>query len=563
MEDFSERLKNLPEKPGVYLMKDARGQIIYVGKARSLRSRVITYFLESRDRTPRIALLVRNIESFDFIVTGTEMEALILEFTLIKKHRPYFNVRFRDDKRYPLLELTLDEPFPCIRIVRRKTGKKNRVFGPYTSTDALRRTITIMRRVFQLRTCKPTMFRRKKPCLNYQIARCCGPCAGYITEKDYRKRIDAAMLFLSGHSAKLLKELREEMDKESEKLNYELCTRILSSIQSIEQVVQKQKVRFATALDRDYIAFHTGHEAVCAEVLSIREGKLTGEFNFRLFTPHEVTGSEKARSFILHYYQQGFVPPPWIYVTEDIMDRELIEEWLSGITGKKVSIVTGGHGKNRELLKLAEQNALHHFAAHVSMEAEVKARQSALMEGIRKTFALTDLPLRMETYDISNIRGKHATGSLIVFANGEPDKSEYRHFRIAGKDTPDDVAMMREMLTRRFTIPPGDLKAYSWKTRLPDLIVLDGGRAQLEAGLEVLQGRGLSMPVISLAKRNEEIYLDPRTPPLILPKDSPVLLVLQHMRDESHRFALAYHRKLRSKAFAPEKKGRHRKQERA
>jgi excinuclease ABC subunit C len=550
MEPPHERLKSLPEEPGVYLMKDLKGQVIYVGKARSLKNRVSSYFLESRDRTPRISLLVKNIRDFDFLVTGTEMEALILEFTLIKRYRPYFNVRFKDDKRYPLLEITLDERFPCSRIVRKKTGKKNRVFGPYTSTDALRKTLTLMRRVFQLRTCKPSIFKRKKPCLNYQIGQCCAPCAGFVSEEEYRKRIDAAMLFLGGHSSKLLRDLRRDMELHSKKLNFELCARILISIQSIEKVVQKQKVLFPEAINRDYIAIHTSHGNLCAEVLTVREGKLTGEFNFLFSTPEGMAEGEKIRSFIMDYYQRGLLPPPRIYVTDEIYEKELLEEWLQGQAGKKVCLITGRGGKNGELLKLAEQNALHHFTSHVSLEKQVKARNNALMEELRRILSLQAMPMRMETYDISNIMGKHATGSMIVFTGGEPDKSEYRHFRIESKDTPDDPAMMREMLTRRFTIAESEKKDI-WKTRLPDLVVLDGGRAQLQTGREVIREKGFSIPIVSLAKRYEEIFTDPRSAPLVLPKDSPVLHVFQHMRDESHRFALAYHRKLRAKAFTP------------
>jgi excinuclease ABC subunit C len=549
--ELSQALKSLPEEPGVYLMKNGRNEVIYVGKANSLKSRVSSYFQKSRDHSPRINLLVKNIESFDFIVTGTEMEALVLEFNLIKRHRPFFNVRFRDDKRYPLLEVTIDDRFPRFRIVRRKTGKKNRVFGPYTSTASLRQTITILKRVFQIRTCKEKSPHRLRPCLNYQIHQCSAPCAGYINPLQYNEKVKSAMHFLGGHSEHLLKDLKDEMERESEKLNYERCAYLLTCIRAIESVMQKSRMVLARDRDQDYIGFYEDERLCCAEVLIVREGKLIEESHYIFEAPEGTQSDEKARSFLMHYYGRGTAPPPVIYSAWALPDKGVIEKWLSNLAGAQVELLFKTRGKSRDLLTLASQNALHHFTWSLTKDLKQSALALATLTEFQQKLALPVLPMRIETYDISNISGKYAVGSMIVFHRGEPDKKNYRKFRIKGKESPDDVAMMREILRRRFELPPGDRvgEKGSWKKEMPDLIIIDGGKAQLAAGISVLHEKKIELPIISLAKKFEEIYLAPSKPALIIPEDSPVLHLLQRMRDESHRFAISYHRAIRGKAF--------------
>jgi len=550
-QDLENTLKRLPENPGVYLMKDTAGKVIYVGKAKSLKNRVSSYFQRSRDHSPKIRLLVRNICSLEFIITGTEIEALLLEHTLIKKHRPYFNARFKDDKRYPMLEITLDEKYPRLRVVRSKTGKRNRVFGPYTSTDAMRKTIPVIKKIFRLRSCKDKTPSRKRPCLNYQMNMCSAPCVGAVSAEEYSKQVRQAMLFLEGHSAELLRELREEMDREAERLNFEQCAHILSNIQSVERVTERRAVLFSRNVDSDYFSILTEDRTTCAEIMIVREGKLVSTQHFFIDSADSEPVEEKSRIFILHHYQGGAIPPPRIYSASMINDRELLEEWLGRMAGRAVRLIENGRGRNRELLEMAGKNALYHLRSLQSDEQRKASKAQAVMRKIMDIFSLPSMPMRIEGYDISNIKGRNATGSMVVFTEGRPDKSQYRKFRIATKDSPDDVAMMKEMLTRRFNIEDVDDRKNGWKRTMPDLIMLDGGKPQLNAGLEVLEEKGLAIPMISLAKKREEIFFPPgfMAEPLILPRDSEALHLFQHLRDESHRFALKYHRTLRKKSF--------------
>ncbi len=532
-------------------MKDGSGTVIYVGKAKSLKHRVISYFQKSRDHAPKIHLLVKNIHSLEFIITGTEIEALLLEHTLIKKHRPYFNARFKDDKRYPMLEITLDDRFPRLRVVRRKTGKKNRVFGPYTSTDAMRKTIPVIRKIFKLRSCKDKVPERKRPCLNYQMKMCSAPCVGAVTVEEYARQVHLAMLFLEGHSSRLLRELRREMDMEADNLNFELCAHILSNIESVERVTERRAVLFSQNIDSDYISIHTEDTMTCAEIMKVREGKLISTQHFFLNSPESDPPEEKIRLFILHHYHSGTMPPSNVYIASEVNDHELLEEWLGKMAGRRVRLNARARGKNRELLEMAAKNALYHLRSHHDDEQRRSSKARAVLQQIRDIFSLPTTPIRIEGYDISNIKGKNATGSMVVFTEGHADKSEYRKFRIVSKESPDDVAMMKEMLRRRFSSDDPENPRESWKKNIPNLIMLDGGKPQLSAGLEVLEEKGLSIPILSLAKKHEEIYHPPEymTEPLTLPADSPALHLFQHLRDESHRFALKYHRTLRKKEF--------------
>lgn len=550
-QELENTLKNVPDDPGVYLMKDISGKIIYVGKAKSLKNRVSSYFQKSREHTPKILMLVKNIHSLDFIITETEIEALLLEHTLIKRHRPYFNARFKDDKRYPMLEITLDDRYPRIRVVRRKTGKKNRVFGPYTSTDAMRKTIPVIKKIFKLRSCNDKTPERKRPCLNYQMKMCSAPCTGAVTVEEYGRQVRQAMLFLEGHSSKLIEELRSDMDREAGKLNFEQCAHILTNIRSVERVTERRAVLFSQNVDSDYFAVLTEDNMTCAEIMKVREGKLISTQHFFLDSPESDSTEEKSRLFVLHHYHSGTMPPPHIYSASGINDREILEEWLSRMAGRRVRLHVQAREKNRELLEMATKNALYHLRSHRDDEQRRTSKAQAVLRQVRAIFSLPAAPIRIEGYDISNIKGKNATGSMVVFTEGHPDKSQYRRFRIVSKDSPDDVAMMKEMLRRRFTSEDPENPRESWKKIVPDLIMLDGGKPQLNAGLEVLEEKGLSIPMISLAKKREEIFFPPDylIEPLVLPDDSPVLHLFMHLRDESHRFALTYHRKLRKRQF--------------
>ncbi|MDQ7822479.1 MAG: excinuclease ABC subunit UvrC [Candidatus Eremiobacteraeota bacterium] len=551
MEEISDaltlKLSNLPDSSGVYLMKDKDSAVIYVGKAKSLKNRVSSYFQESRDHAPRISYLVRQIRDLDFIVTRNELEALILEYTLIKKYRPHFNVRLKDDKRYPLIEVTFDDDFPRVHLVRKKTGKRNRVFGPYTDSGAVRKVLTVLRKNFLIRSCKDHSPKRQRPCLNYQIHQCSGPCAGLISAGAYGRQVEKAMMFLSGHSSRLLRSLYRQMDEESRLLHYEKCTLILSHIRSIEKVEANRKVLFAKTLDRDYIAFSSMGKNVCAEVLLVREGRLMDEHYFIFSAPEDSPDEELARIFILHYYGRGTSPAPEIHMDTAVTEHDLLEEWLTAGAGRKVRIVQAPGGKSAEILAMARENAVEHLQMEKATALKKSSERLALLEELKELLGLPSLPLRIETYDISNISGKFATGSMVVFTRGGPDKASYRHFRIRCKETPDDVAMMRELLERRFTVKDGADGKEAWKASLPDLVLLDGGKGQLSMGMSLFEEMALEIPLVSLAKKNEELYRSPGDTPLILPKDSRLLHLMQHMRDESHRFAVTYHRKLRSR----------------
>ena len=549
---ISEKLKTLPDRPGVYLMKDQMGRIIYVGKSGSLKNRVRSYFQASTDHTAKIRWMVSRVVDFETIVVDSELEALILECNLIKRHRPYFNMKYRDDKRYPLLEVSTGETYPKLRVVRRPRNSKHRYFGPFPDAGALRRTIKVLQKVFQIRTCSIDMDRTaRRPCLDYYIGLCTAPCTRYVSPEDYGRQVEAAMDFLDGHADRLIKRLREEMAIQSEALNFERCARLRDMLADLERTSQKQKMVSDSDEDEDYIAVDSERDLVCAQVLQVREGKLLGHSSFLMEVPGGAESAEQMAAFFKQYYQPNSFVPRRVVVSVLPEDSELMGQWLSQLAGVKIEIRLPQRGSKRELMELAQKNARQALSQESLRPSRgVESRRLALEE-LQTALDLSVLPWRMECVDISNFQGRQAVGALIVFEQGVPRKDQYRRFRIKSGDTPDDFRMMHEVLSRRFRRPTGDEPDKTTFESLPELLIVDGGKGQLGVAVEVLAELGLTdqVAVAGLAKENEWLFLPGRSDPVMLSKTSKALLMVTHMRDETHRFGITYHRNVRAKAF--------------
>lgn len=521
-----EDAKNLPDSPGVYLMKDRENKVIYVGKAVSLRDRVSQYFREQG--SPKNRMLVRNIGDIEYIVTGNEVEALVLESNLIKEHTPRYNVRLRDDKAYPLIKIT-NEEYPRICIARRRERDGAQYFGPYPGSKAVRKMIKIASG-FGVRRC------RKKlpcpPCLNYHIKQCAAPCLGEVTREEYLDIIRNVTSFLKGKGSELIHSLKEDMNRLSEMQEYEKAARIRDQINALEELSIKQRVSVAGRKEQDIIAYAVSGAIGSLQLFHISEGKLRGREMFSLNT----AGSDEAEvlsSFIKQYYQD-VKPPQEIIIPIELTDGSILR-WLSQ---KDSKLKTPKDKTEKGLLDLAQENA--QMLLKQKMLSESKDKNAVLLE-LQKALALPVLPSVIEAFDISNIGGTDAVGSLVAFENGEPDKKNYRRFKIKTIHGADDFAMMEEVVARAYSRRKEEGKS------MPDLILIDGGKGQLNAALAALKGPGLKLNAAALAKEFEYIFIPQRDAPVILPKDSPALQLLQRIRDEAHRFAIGYHRKLRGK----------------
>jgi len=549
-----ERLDSLPTKPGVYLMKDEAGQVIYVGKAVNLRNRVRSYFHASAMHPPKVQRLVERIADVEFIVTDSEVEALILEANLIKKYRPRYNVRLKDDKRYPYIKVTWQEDYPRVYVVRRVEQDGARYYGPFTASWAVHETLDLLRKLFPYVTCRrPFTGKAKRACLYYHIGLCPGPCIGAISKEEYRAGIEQLCLFLEGKADRLIRSLREGMMAAAEALEFERAARLRDQLQAVERVVQRQKVVLPGGGDQDVIALARDDGLACVQVFLVREGRLVGREYFLLEGTEGEGVGHVLSSFLQQFYQGASYIPPEILLPEPAEEAEVLEEWLRARRGGKVALRVPRRGRKRELVALAATNARETLASlRAAWESEAARSVSALAE-LQEALEMTRAPARIEGYDISDIQGTAATGSMVVFVQGKPRKSHYRRFRIKTVEGADDYAMMREVLRRRFQRameeqPLGTRQASAWKT-LPDLVLVDGGKGQLGVAVEVLREFGLEeqVAVIALAKEREEVFLPGRPEPLRLPPDSPALHLLQRIRDEAHRFAVAYHRRMREK----------------
>ncbi len=518
---------DLPLVPGVYLFKDSADRILYVGKAKSLKKRVKSYFRGDLD--PKTRALMNQFHHMEYMVTDTEKEALILESNLIKKHMPRYNIRLKDDKRYPYIRVT-NEKFPRVIITRRIMDDGSYYYGPFPEATTLRRLVKFIKALFKVRDCK----NMDGPCLNYQIDLCNAPCDKKISEKEYNKLVGNVSLFFEGKYDEIMEALKGEMLEAAKNKEFEKAAVLRDQINSVEDVLEKQKMEFTRNLDQDVIASASDEELACVVVFSVRDGKIIGKEDF-LMSGAENSSEEKiVTAFLKQYYIGPRHVPSKIILHKDVEDRKLIEEWLTEKHESQVELEVPTEGVEYRLVRMVSKNAqilLNH-------QKEVKG---ALVD-LKKYLGIPRIPKRIEAYDISNISGQNAVGSMVVFENGAPKKSSYRRYKIE-TEGPDDYAMMKEMLTRRFT------SLIKNQESEPDLVLVDGGKGQLNIALEVFNSLNIQFPVIGLAKEFEHVFI-PQTPsPLILPRNSEALLLLQRIRDEAHRFAITYHKKLRSNEF--------------
>ncbi len=530
-------LERLPDQPGVYLYRDARGEVIYVGKAKSLRQRVRSYFQPSAQHPPRVARLVDEVADVEVIVVGTEMEALILESNLIKENRPRFNVVLRDDKQFPYLKLSLGDTYPRVSLVRRARAGRDLYVGPFTPTWVARRTLKMIPRFFQVATCKEVFDGKRRPCLYYHLDQCLAPCAGKTTPEEYGRAVQHVKLFLEGKTAELVESLETRMRSASGALEFEKAARYRDTLRTLERLGEKQHMSSAGLEDQDYFAHHHEGEQIALQVFQMRGGRVRGrrEFTFEGF---ELEPRAFYAQVLTQYYADAEVPRD-VYVAAQPGGSGLIESWLARRRGAKVRVRVPQRGEKRRLLELVRRNAELAFDARFRRH---HARGVAQLEALADALGLDEPPYRIECFDISNIQGSDTVGSLVVWEGGKPKKSDYRTFNVRGVKGPDDFASMAEVVTRRYR------RLLAEDRRLPDLVLIDGGVGQLGSAVRALAAVGLPMlPVIALAKREEEIYLEGRGEPVRLDRSSPALQLMQRIRDEAHRFAIARHRRRRSR----------------
>jgi excinuclease ABC subunit C len=551
-------LDTLPAKPGCYIMKNTGGVIIYVGKAISLRNRVRSYFHSSPDMDHKTRQLVRQIADIEWIVVGSELEALILEMNLIKKHRPRFNIRLKDDKRYPYIKVSWAAPFPKVTVTRQMVDDGSRYYGPYTSVWAVHQTLDVLRRIFPYLTCDRVITGQDpRPCLYYDIKLCTGPCIGAINQPDYRQLIDDLSHFLEGHTGPIVTRLQSEMNQAAEGLRFEKAATLRDQIQAIDRVVEKQKVISSEQMDSDVIAMARSDGEACVQIFFIRAGKMIGREYFILEGTEDEADSQVISEFIKQFYSEAATVPPQVLLPNEVEEANIIKQWLKTRRfGQKVQLTVPRRGKPQELVQMATENAsetLH--ALRAQWQADTNKQTEALAE-LQQAFQLASPPNRIECYDISNTQGVASVGSMVVFEQGVPNKSLYRRFNIQSVQGPDDFASMQEVLTRRFRRwraaqqldAPGSKPDPSFAL-LPDLLIVDGGKGQLSRAVTVLEEFELTgkVPVAGLAKQEEELFLPGYNDSLVLPRHSQGLYLLQRIRDEAHRFAITAHRKQRTK----------------
>ncbi|MBM6760810.1 excinuclease ABC subunit UvrC [Megamonas hypermegale] len=533
----AEKLKLLPEKPGVYLMKNKRGQIIYVGKAIKLKNRVRQYFQSSRNHSAKTIAMVSHIEDFETIITDNELEALILECNLIKKHHPKYNIMLRDDKTYPYLKITLNEQYPRLTTTRRVIKDGSKYFGPYTNITAMKETVKLLRRLFPLRTCKHL---GERPCLEYHIKRCLAPCARLVKEDVYNEMVQSVCLFLEGKTEDIEKNLTAKMQNLAQNLEFEMAGKIRDQLLSIRQVTEKQKILTDTG-NMDAIGMATSPYGICMQVFFVRSGKILGRNQFLMTGDMEDNKENALSAFLKQYYNDAVFIPAEILLPQDIKETALLEKWLAEEKSVKTKIITPKRGVKKDIVEMANENAVKYLQDQENKLKDKMARSIGAVYDLQKYLHLTKPPMRMECFDISHIQGSETVASMVVFQDGKPDKESYRRFKINSTEgKPDDFMSMREVTMRRY----GKATA----KEMPDLIIIDGGKGQLSSALEIIRGAGhLTVPVVGLAKQFEYIFTEHSSEPVILPRQSDALYLVQQIRDEAHRFAITYHRNLRTK----------------
>ena len=560
MFDIEEELKKLPAKPGVYLMHDEKDAIIYVGKAISLKNRVRQYFQSSRNKGVKIEQMVTHIARFEYIITDSELEALVLECNLIKEHRPKYNTMLMDDKTYPYIKVTVNEEYPRVLFSRQLKKDKGKYYGPYTSAGAVKDTIDLIHKLYRIRTCSrnlPKDMGKERPCLNYHIKQCDAPCQGYISKEEYGKNIAKALEFLNGNYAPLIKELEEKMKAAADAMEFEAAIEQRELLNSVKQIAQKQKITHSDMEDKDIIALASEGEDAVVQVFFIRDGRLIGRDHFYLRIAEGEQAKEILSSFIKQFYAGTPYIPRELMIEEDIEDREVIEQWLSARKGHRVYLRIPKIGTKEKLVELAKKNA----ALVLSQDKEkIKREEGRTIGAMKEIASLLKLPgiSRVEAFDISNTNGFESVGSMVVYERGKPKRSDYRKFKIRSVKGPDDYASMREVLTRRFLHGMEEQQQLKDKeisyqfgsfTKFPDLLMMDGGRGQVNIALEVLKELKLAIPVCGMVKddnhRTRGLYYNNVEIPI--EKNSEGFRLITRIQDEAHRFAIEYHRSLRSK----------------
>ncbi|CUQ02661.1 excinuclease ABC subunit UvrC [Clostridium baratii] len=560
MFDFEYQLKILPEKPGVYLMKNSLGEIIYVGKAKILKNRVRQYFRNSKNHSEKVKAMVKNIAEFEYIVTDSEMEALILECNLIKKYSPKYNISLKDDKFYPFIKITTNEDFPRVFVTRNFARDGNKYFGPYTNGAAVYETINLIRKVFPIRTCKKAIVEGGEPtrtCLNFHIGKCNGPCGGYVSKEDYSKIINSVIDILNGKDKEITKELKRKMEEASMNLEFEKAASYRDKILAIEALVQKQKMFKVTDEDEDFINIYSDEKDSCIQIFFLRGGKITGREHFMIENTALENSSDVISQFIVNFYSGATKIGKTIYVPE-VSDKEVLEEFLSVKRESKVILKVPQKGDKKSMLDMVRENAkitLEQFKEKIVMEKEIN---NIALNELRNVLSLDELPHRIEAYDISNIQGVDSVGSMIVFEDGKAKNSNYRRFRIKTVKGANDYDSMREILERRFSHGLREIKEIQERelifsngkfSNFPDLIMMDGGKGQVNIALDVLKKLDIDIPVCGLVKDDKHqtrgiIYNNEE---IIINRSSNLMQLIRRIQDEVHRFAITYHRSLRDK----------------
>lgn len=548
--DVEEKLATLPAKPGCYLHKDKTGKVIYVGKAINLRNRVRSYFQASANHTPKIRKLVSNVADIEFLVTDTELEALVLECSLIKKHQPYYNVRLRDDKQYPYLCLTASEPFPRLLLVRRVRQDRNLYFGPYPNSRSVHATMELVNRIFPLVSCGKVYDGRpvQKPCLYHHMGQCLAPCAGLADKAEYSAAVKDVEAFLNGRQEQIIRKLRAEMEAAAENQEFERAARLRDRLRGVEEVLQRQKVITTELIDQDVIAVvedESGVSGACVQMFFIRGGKLIGQNHFLVEGTGDETQNNVVQEFVKQYYQSANFIPTEILLPCDMDEIAIVQSWLRQKKGKKVEVQVPIRGDKKKLVDMATENATH---ALEQIKAEIRAKlgntERALQE-LGEALGLEGPPARIECFDISNTQGENQVASMVVCEKGLMNKQEYRRFKIKRDDAiPNDFASMQEVLTRRLLEAKSGNAKFS---KMPDLLIVDGGRGQVSSAVAAMEAAGITVPLAGLAKQYEHLFLPNERDPVILSRTSQALYLVQRIRDEAHRFANTYQAQVRGK----------------
>jgi excinuclease ABC subunit C len=551
-------LDTLPQKPGCYLMKDETGKVIYVGKAINVRSRVRSYFQSGTGRDPKTEKLVRHITDIEWILVGSELEALILEMNLIKRYRPHYNIRLKDDKRYPYIKVHWAEPFPKVTITRAMERDGSRYFGPYTSVWAVHQTLDLLRRIFPYLTCSREITGTdSRACLWYDLKLCTGPCIGAASQEEYRRMIDDLCRFLAGEIESVVADVEKKMKQASVEMHYEQAARLRDRLQGIHTVVERQKIVSATRTDSDVIALARQDGDACVQVFMIRAGRLIGREHFLLEGTRDTEEPEVLRQFLMQFYEEAAFIPGEVLIPTEVEEARIVEEWLgSRRGGAAVRISVPRTGVDRELVGMAAENAAETLKSLRAQWDADRSRQVEALAEVQKSLDLPNPPTRVECYDISNIQGTAVVASMVVFEEGVPNKAHYRRFQVrCVEGEPDDFASLHEVLHRRFARWKGpEIEQVGRKkdpsfSVLPDLLMVDGGKGQLAEAVKVLEEFGLTdrVPAASLAKQEEEVFRPGRKAAIRLPRDSKGMFLLQRIRDEAHRFAITYHRGVRAR----------------